>query len=165
LYAYFCAIETVDTQELDLKSILVVQEFPEVFQEVPRFPPDRELEFAIELITGTTPISKAPCRMAPAELVELKKQLQKLLDKELIQPSVSPWGAPVLSIRKKDRSLQSCIYYRELSRVTVKNKYSLPCIDDLFDQLVGATVFYKIDLRSGYHQLKIKREDVPKTAF
>ena len=142
-----------------------MQEFLEVFQEVPGLPPDREIEFAIELVPGTAPISKAPYRMAPAELAELKKQLQELLDKGLIQPSVSPWGAPVLFVRKKDGSLRLCIDYRELNRVTVKNKYPLPRIDDLFDQLAGAAVFSKIDLRSGYHQLKIKKEDVPKTAF
>jgi len=103
--------------------------------------------------------------MAPKELEELKKQLQELLDKGLIQPSVSPWGAPVLFVKKKDGSLRLCIDYRELNQVTVKNKYPLPRIDDLFDQLAGATVFSKIDLRSEYHQLKIKPEDVPKTAF
>jgi len=123
------------------------------------------LEFAIELLPGTNPISKEPYRMAPTELEELKKQLQELLDKGLIQPSVSPWGAPVLFVKKKDGSLRLCMDYRELNRVTVKNKYPLPRIDDLFDQLAGATVFSKIDLRSGYHQLKIKPEDVLKTAF
>ena len=127
-------------------------------------PPDWELEFTIELILGTTPISKAPYRMAPEESTELKKHLQELLEKGLIQPNVSPWGAPVLFVKKKDGSLRLCIDYRELNRVTVKNKYPLPRIDDLFDQLAGAIVFSKIDLRSGYHQLKIKREDMPKTA-
>jgi len=103
--------------------------------------------------------------MALAELAELKKQLQELLDKGLIEPSMSPWGVPVLFVRKKDGRLRLCIDYRELNRVTAKNKYPSPRIDDLFDQLVGAAVFSKIDLRSGYHQLKIKKEDVPKTAF
>ncbi|KAL0537612.1 hypothetical protein IC582_026595 [Cucumis melo] len=103
--------------------------------------------------------------MAPAELKELKVQLQELLDKGFIQPSVSPWGAPVLFVKKKDGSMRLCIDYRELNKVTVKNRYPLPRIDDLFDQLQGATVFSKIDLRSGYHQLRIKDEDVPKTAF
>jgi len=128
-------------------------------------PPDREIKFAIELVSGTAPISKAPYRIAQRELVELKKQLQELLDTGLIRPSVSPWGAPVLFVRKKDGSLRLCIDYRELNRVTVKNKYPLPRIDDMFDQLAGAVVFSKIDLRLGYHQLKIKREDVPKIAF
>jgi len=103
--------------------------------------------------------------MALIELIELKKQLQELLNKGLIRPSVSPWGAPVLFVRKKDGSLRLCIDYRELNRVTVKNKYPLPRIDDLLDQLAGAAIFSKIDLRTGYHQLKIKPEDVPKTVF
>ncbi len=103
--------------------------------------------------------------MAPSELKELKIQLQELLEKGFIRPSVSPWGAPVLFVKKKDGSLRLCIDYRQLNRVTVRNKYPLPRIDDLFDQLRGATVFSKIDLRSGYHQLKIKDSDVPKTAF
>ncbi|KAL0532575.1 hypothetical protein IC582_031288 [Cucumis melo] len=103
--------------------------------------------------------------MTPAELKELKVQLQELLDKGFIRPSVSPWGAPVLFVKKKDGSMRLCIDYRELNKVTVKNRYPLPRIDDLFDQLQGATVFSKIDLRSGYHQLRIKDGDVPKTAF
>ncbi|KAL4017964.1 hypothetical protein IC575_021549 [Cucumis melo] len=103
--------------------------------------------------------------MAPAELKELKVQLQELLDKGFIRPSVSPWGAPVLFVKKKDGSMRLCIDYRELNKVTVKNRYPLPRIDDLFDQLQGATVFSKIDLRSGYHQLRIRDGDIPKTAF
>jgi len=150
---------------LDIRDIPVVREFLEVFQQVPGLPPDREMEFVVELLRGTTPISKAPYRMAPAELMELKKQLQELLDKGLIQPSVSPWGAPVLFVKKKDGSLRLCTDYRELNWVTMKNKYPLPRIDDLFDQLAGATIFSKIDSRSGYHQLKIKHEDISKTAF
>ena len=118
-----------------------------------------------ELVPRTAPISNAPYRMAPAELTELKTQLQELLDKGLIQPSVSPWRAPVLFVKKKHGSLRLCIDYRELNKVMVKNKYPLPRIDDLFDPLAGASVFSKIDLRSGYHQLKIKKKDVPKTAF
>ena len=142
--AYLCAVEVSSTPEPDLKGIPIVQDFPKVFQEVSGLPPNREIEFAIELLPGTTPISKAPYRMAPTELIELKKQLQELLDKGLIQPSVSPWGAPVLFVRKKDGSLRLCINYRELNRVTVKNKYPLPRIDDLFDQLAGVAVFSKI---------------------
>ena len=103
--------------------------------------------------------------MAPAELKELQVQLQELVDKGFIRPSVSPWGAPVLFVRKRDGSLRLCIDYRKLNQVTVKNKYPLPRIDDLFDQLRGATVFSKIDLRSGYHQLRIRESDIPKTAF
>ncbi|KAA0045267.1 ty3-gypsy retrotransposon protein [Cucumis melo var. makuwa] len=158
----------VDTREADvsLSSEPVVRDYPDVFpEELPGLPPHREVEFAIELEPGTVPISRAPYRMAPAELKELKVQLQELLDKGFIRPSVSPWGAPVLFVRKKDGSMRLCIDYRELNKVTVKNRYPLPRIDDLFDQLQGATVFSKIDLRSGYHQLRIKDEDVPKTAF
>ncbi|KAA0054785.1 pol protein [Cucumis melo var. makuwa] len=158
----------VDTREVDvsLSSELVVRDYPDVFpEELPGLPPHREVEFAIELEKSTVPISRAPYRMAPAELKELKVQLQELLDKGFIRPSVSPWGAPVLFVKKKDGSMRLCIDYRELNKVTVKNRYPLPRIDDLFDQLQGATVFSKIDLRSGYHQLRIKDGDVPKTAF
>ncbi|KAL0534123.1 hypothetical protein IC582_028404 [Cucumis melo] len=158
----------VDTREADvsLSSEPVVRDYPDAFpEELPGLPPHREVEFAIELEPGTVPISRAPYRMAPAELKELKVQLQELLDKGFIRPSVSPWGAPVLFVKKKDGSMRLCIDYRELNKVTVKNRYPLPRIDDLFDQLQGATVFSKIDLRSGYHQLRIKDEDVPKTAF
>ncbi|KAL0554261.1 hypothetical protein IC582_008178 [Cucumis melo] len=158
----------VDTREADvsLSSEPVVRDYLDVFpEELPGLPPHREVEFAIELEPGTVPISRAPYRMAPTELKELKVQLQELLDKGFIRPSVSPWGAPVLFVKKKDGSMRLCIDYRELNKVTVKNRYPLPRIDDLFDQLQGATVFSKIDLRSGYHQLRIKDEDVPKTAF
>ena len=103
--------------------------------------------------------------MAPAELKKLKDQLKDLLDKGLIRPSVSPWGAPVLFMRKKDGSLRMCIDYRQLNKVTVKNRYPLPRIDDLFDQLQGASYFSKIDLRSGYHQLRVRECDIPNTAF
>ncbi|KAL0544915.1 hypothetical protein IC582_020045 [Cucumis melo] len=158
----------VDTREVgvSLSSEPVVRDYPDVFpEELPGLPPHREVEFAIELEPGTVSISRAPYRMAPAELKELKVQLQELLDKGFIRPSVSPWGAPVLLVKKKDGSMRLCIDYRELNKVTVKNRYPLPRIDDLFDQLQGATVFSKIDLRSGYHQLRIKDGDVPKTAF
>ncbi|KAA0061189.1 ty3-gypsy retrotransposon protein [Cucumis melo var. makuwa] len=158
----------VDTREVDvsLSSEPVVRDNPDVFpEELPGLPPHREIEFAIELELGTVPISRAPYRMAPTELKELKVQLQELLDKGFIRSSVSPWGAPVLFVKKKDGSMRLCIDYRELNKVTVKNRYPLPRIDDLFDQLQGATVFSKIDLRSGYHQLRIKDGDVPKTAF
>ncbi|KAL0544064.1 hypothetical protein IC582_019175 [Cucumis melo] len=158
----------VDTREVDvsLSSEPVVRDYPDVFlEELPGLPPHREVEFAIELEPGTVPISRAPYRMAPAELKELKVQLQELLDKGFIRPSVSPWGAPVLFVKKKDGSMRLCIDYKELNKVTVKNRYPLPRIDDLFDQLQGAIVFSKIYLRSGYHQLRIKDGDVPKTAF
>ncbi|KAA0056645.1 ty3-gypsy retrotransposon protein [Cucumis melo var. makuwa] len=128
-------------------------------------PPPREIDFVIELEPDTAPISKAPYRMAPVELKELKVQLQELLDKGFIRPSVSPWGAPVLFVKKKDGSMRLCIDYRELNKVTVKNRYPLFRIDDLFDQLQGVTVFSKIDLRSGYHQLRIRDSDIRKMAF
>ncbi|KAA0032467.1 pol protein [Cucumis melo var. makuwa] len=158
----------MDTREVDLSPLSepVVRDYPDVFpKELPGLPPHREIEFAIELEPGTVPISRAPYRMAPAELKELKVQLQELLDKGFIRPSVSPWGAPVLFVKKKDGSMRLCIDYMELNKVTVKNRYPLPRIDDLFDQLQGATVFSKIDLRSGYHQLRINDGDVPKTTF
>ncbi|KAL0537704.1 hypothetical protein IC582_026689 [Cucumis melo] len=141
----------VDTREVDvsLSSEPVVRDYPDVFpEELPGLPPHREVEFAIELEPGTVPISRAPYRMALAELKELKVQLQELLDKGFIRPSVSPWGALVLFVKKKDGSMRLCIDYRELNKVTVKNRYPLPRIEDLFDQLQGATVFSKIDLRS-----------------
>ncbi|KAL5538563.1 hypothetical protein UlMin_044881 [Ulmus minor] len=148
------------------EDVLVVKDYLEVFPEdLLGLPPDREIEFEIELLPGTQPISKAPYRMAPAELQELKKQLQELLDKGFIRPSYSPWGAPVLFVKKKDGTMRMCIDYRELNKVTIKNKYLLPRIDDLFDQLQGAAVFSKIDLRSGYHQLSVREKDIPKTAF
>ncbi|KAL5549690.1 hypothetical protein UlMin_004921 [Ulmus minor] len=148
------------------EDVLVVKDYLEVFPEdLLGLPPDREIEFEIELLPGSQPISKAPYRMAPAELQELKKQLQELLDKGFIRPSYSPWGAPVLFVKKKDGTMRMCIDYRELNKVTIKNKYPLPRIDDLFDQLQGAAIFSKIDLRSGYHQLSVREKDIPKTAF
>lgn len=128
-------------------------------------PPQREIDFTIELLPGTAPVAIAPYRMAPAELRELKAQLQDLLDKGFIRPSFSPWGAPVLFVKKKDGSLRLCIDYRQLNQATVKNRYPLPRIDDLFDQLQSARVFSRIDLRSGYYQLRIRESDVEKTAF
>ncbi|KAI3448707.1 hypothetical protein Pfo_005372 [Paulownia fortunei] len=159
-------LDTSVEAQLKPENVDVVQEFVEVFpDDLPGLPPNREIEFVIDVMPGTTSISKAPYRMAPTELKELKVQLQELLDKGFIRPSYSPWGAPVLFVKKKDGTLRLCIDYRELNKITVKNKYPLPRIDDLFDQLQGASVFSKIDLRSGYHQLKIKEEDIPKTAF
>ncbi|KAL0553609.1 hypothetical protein IC582_007509 [Cucumis melo] len=158
----------VDTREVDvsLSSEPVVRDYLDVFlEELLRLPPHREIKFSTVLEPGTVPISIAPYRMAPAELKELKVQLQELLDKGFIRPSVSPWGALVLFVKKKDGSMCLCIDYRELNRVTVKNKYPLPRIDDLFDQLQRATMFSKIDLRTGYSQLRIKDSDIPKTTF
>eukprot|EP00253_Pinus_taeda_P017694 PITA_17694 len=149
-----------------LTSIPIIQEFTDVFpEEIPRLPPRRNIDFTIELVPGAAPVSRAPYRMSIPELTKLKMQLQELLDKEYIRPSVSPWGAPVLFVKKKDGTLRMCIDYRQLNKLTIKNKYPLPRIDELFDQVKGATVFSKIDLRSGYHQIRIKDEDIAKTAF
>jgi hypothetical protein len=144
-----------------------VCEFPDVFpDELLGLPPDRDVEFAIELIPGTPPISRRPYRMPPNELAELKKQLQDLLKKGLICPSSSEWGCPALFMKKKkDNSLRMCVDYRPLNAVIIKNKYPLPWIDILFDQLSKDKVFSKIDLRSGYHQIKIRPQDIPKTTF
>jgi len=142
-----------------LADIPVVCEYPDVFpEELPGMPPDREVEFVIELKPGTVPISRQPYRMPPNELKELKKQLKTLLDKGFIRPSSSPWGCPALFVKKKDDSLRMCVDYRPLNEVTVKNKYPLPRIDILFDQLSGARYFSKIDLRLGYHQIKIQKK-------
>ena len=143
-----------------------VCDFADVFpDELPGLPPHREMEFSIDLYPGTDPISVAPFRMAPVELKELNLQLQELQGKGFIRPSTSPWGAPILFVKKKDGTLRLCVDYRKLNRVTAKNKYPLPRIGDLFDQLNGACYFSKIDLRSGYHQLRVRDSDIPKTAF
>ncbi|KAL2240784.1 UNVERIFIED_CONTAM: Transposon Tf2-12 polyprotein [Sesamum indicum] len=158
----------VDTEKVNpmLEEIPVVRDFPEVFlDDLPGLPPHREVDFAIETLPGVAPISIAPYRMAPVELHELKKQIEELLGKGFIRPSTSPWGAPVLFVKKKDGSMRLYVDYRQLNRVTVKNKYPLPRIDDLLDQLKGATIFSKIDLSSGYWQLRIAENDIPKTAF
>jgi hypothetical protein len=140
--------------------------FPDVFPiELPGLPPGREQDFQIELVPGTRPIYKTPYKMAPVEQVELKKQLDELLAKGFIRPSKSPWAFPVLFVEKKDGTKKLCVDYRALNQVTIKNNYPLPRIDALFDQLKGAKVFSKIDLQSGYHQLRIREEDIEKTAF
>jgi hypothetical protein len=145
---------------------LVVDEFLDVFpNDLPGMPPDRDIEFIIELLPGTAPIAKRPYRMGVDDLEELKKQIKELQDKGFIRPSSSPWGAPVIFVDKKDGTQRMCVNYRSLNEVTIKNKYPLPRIDDLFDQLRGACVFSKIDFRSRYHQLKIHASDIPKTAF
>jgi hypothetical protein len=163
----FLAYVTVKPEvKRKLEDILVACDYPDMFPEaVTGLPPNREIEFTIDLIPGTQPIHKAPCRMVPAEFKEMKEQLQELLDRGFIRPSVSPWGAPVLFVKKKDGTMWLCIDYWELNHVTIKNKYPLPRIDNLFDQLKEAKVFSKIDLRFGYHQLKVKEEDVQKMAI
>jgi hypothetical protein len=154
------------TKAIALEDIKVVREYPDVFPaELPGMPPDRDIEFLIELLPGTPPISKRPYRMPINELVELKKQIAELQAKGFIRPSSSPWGVPVLFVDKKDGTQRMCVDYRSLNEVNIKNKYPLPRIEDLFDQMKGASVFSKIDLRSGYHQLKIRESDIPKTAF
>lgn len=134
--------------------------------DLPGLPPSREVDFSIDLLPGSSPIAKAPYRMAPAELKELKSQLQELLDKGFVRPGVSPWDAPILFVKKRGGSLCLCIDYSEVNEITVKNRYPPPMIDDLFDQLRGSQVFSNIDLQ-GYHQLKIKKKNiyVEMTAF
>ncbi|GJU96802.1 putative reverse transcriptase domain-containing protein [Tanacetum coccineum] len=154
------------SEEKRLEDVSIVRNFPEVFPEdLPGIPPARQVEFQIDLVPGAAPVARAPYRLAPSEMKELAEQLQELSDKGFIRPSSSPWGAPVLFVKKKDGSFRMCIDYRELNKLTVKNRYPLPRIDDLFDQLQGSSVYSKIDLRSGYHQLRVREEDIPKTAF
>ena len=141
-------------------------EYVDVFlDELPGLPSHRDVGFGIELHPGISPISMTLHRMAPVELQELRVQLKELLDKRFIRPSTSPWGAPVLFMKKRGKTLRLCIGYRQLNGVTIKNRYPLPRIDDLFDKLRGARVYFKIDLRTGYHQLRVRDTDIPKTAF
>ncbi|GJW10335.1 putative reverse transcriptase domain-containing protein [Tanacetum coccineum] len=165
--ANITAKETEDRSgEKRLEDVPIVRDFPEVFpEELPGLPPTRQVEFQIDLMPGAAPVARAPYRLAPSEMKELSEQLQELSDKGFIRPSSSPWGAPVLFVKKKDGSFWMCIDYRELNKLTVKNRYPLPRIDDLFDQLQGSSVYSKIDLRSGYHQLRVREQDIPKTAF
>ncbi|KAI3706750.1 hypothetical protein L6452_24692 [Arctium lappa] len=160
--SYLAYVVDAKKEKKSVEDVEVVQDFPE---DLPGLPPERQVEFQIDLTPGAAPIARAPYRLAPAEMKEVMTQLQELLEKGFIRPSSSPWGAPVLFVKKKDGSMRMCIDYRELNKVTVKNKYPLPRIDDLFDQLQGAGCFSKIDLRSGYHQVRVKSEDIPKTAF
>ncbi|GJZ59750.1 putative reverse transcriptase domain-containing protein [Tanacetum coccineum] len=154
------------SDEKRLEDIPVVREFPEVFPEdQPGLPPIHQVEFQIDLIPRATPVARAPYRLAPFEMQELSNQLQELADRGFIRPSTSPWGAPVLFVKNKYGSFRMCIDYWELNKLTVKNRYPLPRIDDLFDQLQGLSVYSKIDLRSGFHQLRVRDEDIPKTAF
>ncbi|GJT28843.1 putative reverse transcriptase domain-containing protein [Tanacetum coccineum] len=153
-----------ESKEKRLEDVPVIRDFPKVFpDELPGLLPPRKVEFRIDLIPGAAPVARTPYRLAPSKIKELSKQLQELLEKGFIRPS--PWGAPVLFVKKKDGSFRMCIDYRELNKLTIKNRYPLPRIDDLFDQLQGSSVYSKIDLRSGYHQLRIREEDIPITAF
>jgi transposase InsO family protein len=160
-----CLMEGLSPPEI--QDIHVVCDFPDVFpEELPGMPPDRSVEFVIELLPGTAPVAKKPYRMPVEELALLKEQIDELLAKEFIRPSSSPWGCPVLFVKKRDSTVPRLVSdYRPLNAVTVKNKYPIPRINDLLDQLAGATVFSKMDLRSGYHQIKIREQDIPKTAF
>ncbi|KAG8479087.1 hypothetical protein CXB51_028995 [Gossypium anomalum] len=153
--AYFAYVLDTKVAEKKIESVPVVCEYSNVFpEELSGLPPIREIEFGIELVPRTMPILIALYRMALIELKELKSQLQDLIDRGFARLSFSPWGAPVLFVKKKDGTMRMCIYYRQLNKVTIKNKYPLPKIDDLFDQLTGATVFSKIDLRLDYYQLR-----------
>ncbi|GJW52037.1 putative reverse transcriptase domain-containing protein [Tanacetum coccineum] len=153
-------------RDKEKKEIVVVRDLPEVFlDDLLGLPPLRETEFRIELIPRAMLVAKSPYRLAPSEFEELLGQLKEIQDKGFIRPSSSPWGAPVLFMKKKDGSFRICIDYRELNKLTVKNCYPLPWIDDLFDQLQGSQFFSKIDLRSGYHQRRVHEDDIPKTAF
>ncbi|PON48369.1 hypothetical protein PanWU01x14_237640, partial [Parasponia andersonii] len=146
--------------------IPVVCEYSEVFlEDLPGLPPNREIKFYIELVPRAQPVSIPANRMAPTEMEELREQLDDMLFKGFIRSSTSPWGAPILFAKKAEGSLRLCVDYRKLNRLTVKNKYHLLRIDELFDQLGGSRFFSKIDLRFGYHQLKIRGDDIPKTIF
>ncbi|GJR69884.1 putative reverse transcriptase domain-containing protein [Tanacetum coccineum] len=149
-----------------LEDVPIFRDFPEVFPEdLPGLPLTRQVEFQIDLVPGVAPVARVPYRLEPSEMKELSEQLKELFEKGFIRPSSSPWGAPVLFVKKKDESFRMYIDYRELNKLTVKNRYPLPRIDDLFDQLQGSSVYSKIDLRSGYHQLRVREEDILKTAF
>ena len=167
----WCLCHIVRVKDLDFKNppvelVLAVRELPGVFpHDLLEIPPKQESEFCIDLLPDTNPISIPPYRMVSEKMKELKAQLKYLLYKGFIQPSSSPWGAPALFVKKKDGSLRMCIDYHQLNKVTIKNKYLLPHIDDLFDKLQGESYFFKIDLRLGYHQLMVRGEDIPKTAF
>ena len=195
--SFLCSVEI---PKRDVRDVEVVCEFEDVFQEIPGLPPHREIEFRIDLIPGSAPISKSAYRLAPKELQEMKVQLEELLQKgyvficllclspflswsnsiifimisgnlfevcmdRFIRPSTSPWGAPAIFVSKSDGSLRMCIDYRDLNKITIKNKYPLPRIDDLFDQLKGASVFSQFDLRTGYHQMRVEDSSIPITAF
>jgi hypothetical protein len=153
--------------EIDKEVLQLLNKYSDVFpKDLPTgLPPSRIIDHRIDIIPGSSPPSMATYRMSPSELDELKKQIQDLVSHGFIRPSKSPYGAPVLFVKKKDGSIRMCIDYRALNKITIKNKYPLPRVDELFDRLRGAQYFSKIDLRSGYHQVRIADEDVPKTAF
>jgi hypothetical protein len=148
------------------ENVPVIHEFQDVFpEELPGVPPARAIEFVIDLKPGTTPIAKCPYKMSPHELPELKVEIKKSLRKGFIRPRSSAWGAPSLFVKKKDGTNQLVQDYRPINRATIQNRYPLPRINDLYDQLAGSSVFSKLDLRLGYHQIRVREEDIPKTAF
>nr|GEX74085.1 putative reverse transcriptase domain-containing protein [Tanacetum cinerariifolium] len=154
------------SKEKRMEDVSIICNFPEVFpEEFPGLSPPTQVEFRIDLVPGTAPVARALYRLAPSKMKELSVQLQELPEKGFIRSSSSSWGAPVLFVKKKDGSFRMCIDYRELNKLTIKNRYPLSRIDDLFDQLQGSSVYSKIGLRSGYHQLRIKEEDISITAF
>ncbi|GKE70129.1 putative reverse transcriptase domain-containing protein [Tanacetum coccineum] len=154
------------SEEKRLEDVPIVREFPEVFpKDLLGLPPAQQFKFQIDLVPGAAPVARVSYRLAPAKMQELSTQLQELSDRGFIRPSSSPWGAPVLFVKNKDGYFRMCIDYCELNKLTVKNRYLLLRIDDLFDQLQGSRVYSKIDLKSGYHQLKVREEDILKTAF
>ncbi|GKB29058.1 putative reverse transcriptase domain-containing protein [Tanacetum coccineum] len=164
----FCGNESRNERESQLAVISYskAQEYmAKGCQDLLGLPPARLVEFQIDLIPGAAPVARAPYRLAPSETKELSEQLQELSDKGFIRPSSSPWGAPILFVKKKDGPFRICIDYRELNKLIVKNCYPLSRIDDLFDQLQGYNIYSKIDLRSGYHQLRVREQDIPKMAF
>ncbi|GJS42310.1 putative reverse transcriptase domain-containing protein [Tanacetum coccineum] len=149
-----------------LKDVLTVRDFSKVFPEdFPGLPPTRQVEFQIDLVPSVAPVARSQYRLAPSEMQELSTQLQELSNKGFIRPSSSPWGALVLFVKKKDGSFRMCINYRELNKLIIKNRCPLLRINDLFDKLQGSSVYSKIDLRSGYHQLRVREEDIQKTVF
>ena len=165
LTSWLASLTLEDEVRQDMSLPRVVCQYKDVFpNELPELPPPRDVDFFIELYPGTSPISMTPHRMAPVELQELKVQIQELLGKGFIRLSTSPWGAPVLFV-KKGKTLRLCIDYRQLNRVTIKNRYPLPRIDDLFDQLRGMRVYSKIDIRTGYHQLRVREAYILKIVF
>jgi hypothetical protein len=143
--------ETPKDKVPNLEDHAVLEDFEDVFKEVPGLPPKRDIDFSLNLMPGAAPVSKTPYDMSTPELKELQMHLEELIKKGYISPSVSPWGTLVLFVKKKDGTLILCIEFRQLNTVTVKNKYHLPRIDDLFDQLKDVRIFSKIDLRFGYH--------------
>nr|GEX32095.1 hypothetical protein [Tanacetum cinerariifolium] len=169
-HVFFAHVTTKKTEDKSekkrLEDVPIVRDFPKVFPEdFPGLPSTRQVEFQINLIPGAAPVVRAPYRLALFEMKELSDQLKELSEKGFIRPSSPPWGALVLFVKKKDGSFRMSIDYRELNKLMVKNHYPLPRIDDLFDKLQGSSVYSKIDLRLGYHYLRFRKEDGPKTAF